>query len=217
MSNTVFIYTDGTTSESNHTILTKSSYTNPITKYLKSVIVGTSCSSLGQDCFRDMHLISITIPNSVTSLGTNCFYQSTNLTSITIPDSVTFLGEHCFRGCTKLTSIVITNFLANISNSCFQGCSSLTSILIPNTVKSLGNNCFTDCTSLSSIIYANPSGITSAGVTPFLNTPSMKVNFFLTPLVPSTPSGVYTTSLYTSGTTFNYISISFMNLYLFYL
>ena len=49
--------------------------------------------------------MSITIPNSVTSLGWYCFKGCTSLTSITIPNSVTKLSNECFRGCTSLKEV----------------------------------------------------------------------------------------------------------------
>ena len=48
-------------------------------------------------------LTSITIPDSVTSIGNCAFYNCTSLTSITIPDSVTSIGYDAFSRCTSLT------------------------------------------------------------------------------------------------------------------
>ena len=50
-------------------------------------------------------LTTVTIGNSVTSIGEYAFYNCTGLTSITIPDSVTSIGERAFLGCTGLTTI----------------------------------------------------------------------------------------------------------------
>jgi hypothetical protein len=52
-------------------------------------------------------LTSITIPNSVTSIGDDAFWNCTSLTSITIPKSVTNIGDYAFWNCTSLTSITI--------------------------------------------------------------------------------------------------------------
>ena len=50
-------------------------------------------------------MTSITIPSSVSSLGSNCFYDCSGLTSITIPSSVTLLGSDCFSECSGLETV----------------------------------------------------------------------------------------------------------------
>ena len=74
----------------------------------------------------------------VTSLGASCFSCS-SLTSITIPSSVTSLGSTCFAGCSCLTSITIPSSVTSLSAACFYNCSGLTSITIPSSVTSLGD------------------------------------------------------------------------------
>ena len=55
--------------------------------------------------YKNAKITSVTIPESVTSIGYAAFYSCTGLTSITIPDSVTSIGGYAFYGCTGLTSI----------------------------------------------------------------------------------------------------------------
>ncbi|MGF0039132.1 leucine-rich repeat domain-containing protein, partial [Victivallis vadensis] len=50
-------------------------------------------------------LTSVTLPNSVTSIGARAFYGCSALTSITIPSGVTSIGDNAFQGCTNLTDI----------------------------------------------------------------------------------------------------------------
>ena len=136
--------------------------TNNLVAGCKNSQIPNSVTSLGNDCFFGCSgLISITIPNSVTSLGDDCFSGCSGLTSITIPNSVKSLGESCFRDCSSLTSLTIPNSVTTLEQGCFFGCSSLTSITIPNSVTSLGEWCFGGCSSLTSITI--PNSVTSLG------------------------------------------------------
>lgn len=56
------------------------------------------------------------------------FYDCTSLTDITIPNSVTSIGSSAFSGCTGLTNIEIGESVTAIGNSAFYGCTRLTKI-----------------------------------------------------------------------------------------
>ena len=71
---------------------------------------------------------SITIPSSVTSIGSGAFQDCTALTSVTIPSGVTSIGSLAFNGCTALTSITIPSSVTSIVSGAFQGCTNLTDI-----------------------------------------------------------------------------------------
>ena len=75
-------------------------------------------------------MTSITIPDSVTSIGSSAFSRCTGLTSITIPDSVKSIGNYAFTGCTGLTSITIPDSVKSIGDSAFSGCSGLRNVYI---------------------------------------------------------------------------------------
>jgi hypothetical protein len=100
-------------------------------------------------------LVSVTIPNSVTSIGGTAFLSCTSLTSINIPNSVTSIGYSAFYGCTSLTSINIPNSVTGIGSSAFYGCTSLASINIPDSVTNIESDAFSMCTSLTSITIPN--------------------------------------------------------------
>ena len=120
-----------------------------------------SCSSL----------TSVTIPNSVTSIGNSAFYDCSSLTSVTIPNSVTSIDDWAFGNCSSLTSVTIPNSITSIGNSVFDSCVNLTSVNIPNSVTSIGEQAFLDCSSLTSITI--PNSVTSIGNRAFRNCTSL--------------------------------------------
>ena len=97
-------------------------------------------------------LISITIPGSVTEIGSSAFSRCTSLTSITLPDSVISIGISAFRGCTSLESITIPDSVTEIGDYAFGSCESLESVTIGDGVTSIGSDAFYGCTSLENIL-----------------------------------------------------------------
>ena len=61
-------------------------------------------------------------------IANSAFSYSTKLRSITIPDSVTSIGDSAFNNCESLTSITIPDSVTSIGDKAFSYCSSLTSI-----------------------------------------------------------------------------------------
>ena len=98
------------------------------------------------------NLTSVTIPNSVRTIGENAFANCSNLTSVKIPNSVTSISSYAFYNCTKLTSIAIPQNVTKICDSAFRDCNSLTSITISNTVTEIGDGAFSGCSGLKSIV-----------------------------------------------------------------
>ena len=76
---------------------------------------------------------------------------NTSVTSVTIGDSVTSIGDYAFSYCTSLTSVTIGDSVTSIGNYAFYNCSSLTSVNIPDSVTSIGDYAFYECTSLASL------------------------------------------------------------------
>ena len=96
-------------------------------------------------------LTSVTIPNSVTTIGGSAFSGCSALTSVTIPNSVTKIDNHTFEYCSTLTSINIPNSVTTIGIGAFSGCTNLQKVNIGNSVKTIGRYAFDNCTSITQI------------------------------------------------------------------
>ena len=112
-------------------------------------------------------ITSITIPDSVTTIGDSAFSGCSSLTSIYIPNSVTTIGDYTFSGCSNLTTVTISDNsqLTTIGVEAFSGCSSLTSIYyIPDSVTTIGAYAFYECSKLTIYCEASsqPSGWSSS-------------------------------------------------------
>ena len=120
-------------------------------------------------------LTSVTIPSSVTRIGTSAFQNCTSLTSVTIPSSITRIGSQAFSYCTSLTEIVVTNenptydsrnncnaIIETATNTLIAGCNNTT---IPNNVTSIGNYAFSGRSGLTSITI--PESVTTIGTNAF--------------------------------------------------
>ena len=77
-------------------------------------------------------LTSVSIGNSVTSIGDYAFYDCSGLTgTLRIPNSVTSIGNQAFCNCNGLTSVSIGNGVTSIGTGVFSGCSGLEEMTIP--------------------------------------------------------------------------------------
>ena len=74
------------------------------------------------------------------------------LSSVTISDSVTSIGNYAFFNCNNITSVTFGNSVETIGNSAFQNDQHILSVNLPNTVTSIGSSAFQNCDNLSSVI-----------------------------------------------------------------
>ena len=85
------------------------------------------------------------------------FNDCTQLSSITIPESITTIGNWAFQSCSSLTTITLPNGVSEIFREAFGNCSNLESIYLPRSLKTIGRNVFPYCLKLKDIYYEGSS------------------------------------------------------------
>jgi hypothetical protein len=93
-------------------------------------------------------LISVVLPNGLTSIGDQAFGNCSNLTDITLPAGLTYIGNAAFQNCSSLNDINFPAGLTFIGDVAFYNCSNLMNITFPAGLDYIGYNAFYNCSSL---------------------------------------------------------------------
>lgn len=157
-------------------------------------------TSIGSSAFYKDYVTNVTIPNTVTKIGSNAFENCSSLAEIVIPNSVTDIGSLAFHKSLwynnqpdglvyagkvayfykgempSNTTITIKDGTVGISNAFYYywniSCTNLVEIIIPNTVEVIGDCAFYGCTGLSSITI--PNSVKVIGASSFYGCKSLK-------------------------------------------
>ena len=118
--------------------------------------------AIGINAFKDnATLVSITLPEGLTSIGLASFFGCTSLEFINLPSSVKSIGRSAFEVCESLESIVIPEGVTAIENLTFHKCYKLEDIKLPSTLQRIGDNSFRFCEALWEIVI--PENVTAIG------------------------------------------------------
>ncbi len=117
---------------------------------IQSVTIPESVTSIGKSAFEDCsNLDSLTIKGVATSIGAYAFGSCTSLTSLSLVGSFQTIGDYAFVSC-GMTSLTIDATITSIEKYAFSS-RSLTSLSLTGNVQKIGDYAFAYCTSLTSL------------------------------------------------------------------
>lgn len=131
---------------------------------------------IDDDVFSDCPYESISLPDSVTELGTCVFENSKALEKVKLSSGLEDLPPYLFSGCSALKKVTMPTALSSFPEglfkdceslpdipfragitvlpvSVFEGCKSLKSLVIPPGVKRIESKAVAGCTSLESVVF----------------------------------------------------------------
>ena len=99
---------------------------------ITSVITCPTLRSIGDWAFIWADISTISLPETLKSIGTYTFYKASLSGTVALPDSLTQLGASAFSGCEKVEAIQIGSGLKDIPANAFAGCTNLKTITVNN-------------------------------------------------------------------------------------
>lgn len=152
-----------------------------ISNQIKEIVIKNGVTSIGSNAFyqcSDMQAtLNLSDAKALTSIGDNAFYGCKKLTgSLEIPDSVTKIGAEAFLDCNNLSgNFELPKGLQSVGNDAFYNCYNLTGGLkLPDTVTSIGTGAFYNCAKLDGYLVLS-SRLTKIPKIAFNNCVNLKV------------------------------------------
>lgn len=162
-----------------------------IWKKATSLTIPNSVTSIGAYAFYDWSAAkSLTLPSNITTIASYCFQGWVEATSLTIPNTVTSIQTYAFQGWVKSTSLTLSDSLLSVGAAAFQSWSALTSLVIPNSVTTISDSAFQNATSLLSLTLG--SGLTTIGAASFVNLTSCNTMTCLATTPPTIQANTFT-------------------------
>lgn len=91
--------------------------------------------------------------DSVVSIGFNAFNLDETVLSVIIPDSVSTIDMFAFESCSNLKSANCGNGVKLIKEKAFRSCSSLETVTLGSNLTKIDYEAFAECSSLTDIVY----------------------------------------------------------------
>lgn len=136
-------------------------YSNPTKFYGKiaSLVIPEGVTAIGTQSFYQTS-ISVSFPSTLTSIGQNAFSGAT-IASFSFPSSLTTIGRSAFQDCKSYTSLTIPANIITINPLAFATNNAVTSVTYAGNVPNIQDRTFANCTSVATYDFSNATSVPS--------------------------------------------------------
>ena len=137
---------------------------------IKKVEMGThtSLDDYGFAICDNINSVVIPNPNNNSSIYPYVFEKSTHLNTIVLPNKITSINENAFYQCYTLTNIIMSGVIS-IGARAFFNCYALPNVVFPSTIHSIGNYAFYGCGGVKYYDFTACSSVPTLGGTNAFN------------------------------------------------
>lgn len=136
-----------------------------------------SVTEIADEAFYECtELTNITLPSKLTVIGSFAFFYASALKEINFPKTVTTIGKYAFGSCSNLTNLYLPDSITDIGECAFNGCSNLTTVRLSDNINTIPREAFQYCNKLESVTI--PSKITSIGKEAFFSCRQLKYVYY---------------------------------------
>ena len=125
---------------------------------------------------RSGEILSLTVKEGITEIGSRCFAELTALKSAELPSTLTAIGERAFYGCSAIEYLKLPNSVRIIGDGAFNSCTAVKRIDMPSALEKIGASSFMNMPLLAAVTV--PENVSEMGDWAFFGNTALGALYF---------------------------------------